>query len=88
MINPMTDAPWLRIRPSLETCSGLRVGKEARCRLFVDALRWMARMGARCRPRTRSGIQSIAAGPTGATKASGRACWPTYRPIRTCLPYA
>ena len=42
----MTDTQWLRIRSFLDTGSGLRVGKDAHCRLFVESLRWMARMGA------------------------------------------
>ena len=43
---PMTDAQWFCIRSFLDTCSGLRVGKDAHGRLFVEALRWMTRRGA------------------------------------------
>ena len=42
----LTDAPWLCLRPFLQTCPGLYVGNETRCRLFVSALCWMARSGA------------------------------------------
>ena len=42
----MTDAQWLCIHSFLITCSYVRVGKETRCLLFIEALRWMARMGA------------------------------------------
>ena len=76
MIDPMTDAPWFRLRPLQETCSGLRAGQAARGRRFVDALRGMARMGAPWRqlpPAYGNGTRSIAAGPAGATKAYGRA---------------
>ena len=51
MIELMTEAPWLRLRPFRETCSGLRVDEAACGRLFVDALRWMTRMGAPWYPR-------------------------------------
>ena len=40
----MTHTQWLRIRSLLDTCSGLCVGKDAHGCLFVEALRWMARM--------------------------------------------
>ena len=36
---PMTDTQWLRIRSFMDTCSGLRVGKDAHGRLCVEALR-------------------------------------------------
>ena len=42
----MTEAQELRLRPFLATCSGLRVGKETHCPLFLEALRWIARMDA------------------------------------------
>ena len=42
----LTDAQWLCIRSFLHSCSGLYVGNETRCRLFVTALCWMARSGA------------------------------------------
>ena len=42
----MTDTQWFHIRSFLATCSGIRVGKDAHCRLFVEALRGMTRMGA------------------------------------------
>ena len=42
----MTEAQGLRLRPFLATCSGLRVGKETHCPLFLEALRWIARMDA------------------------------------------
>ena len=42
----MTDTQWLCIRSFLDTCSGIRVGKDAHCRLCVEALRWVTRMGA------------------------------------------
>ncbi len=80
----MTDIQWLRIRSFLDTYSVLRVGKDARCHLFVEALRGMARMGASWHPRTGSGTRSIAAWPTSASGASGRAGWPTCRPSWSC----
>ena len=43
---PMTDTQWLCVRSFLDTCSGLRVGKDAHGRLCVEALRWITRMGA------------------------------------------
>ena len=43
---PMTDTQWLCVRSFLDICSVLRVGKDAHGRLFVEALRWMTRMGA------------------------------------------
>ena len=43
---PMTDTQWLRIRSFLYACSGIRVGQDAHGRLCVEALRWMAWMGA------------------------------------------
>ena len=46
-----------------------------------------APLGGSCRPRTESGTRSIAARPVGAIRASGRAGWPTGRPIRSCPPY-
>ena len=42
----MTDTQWLRIRYFMYICSFIFVGKDAHCRLCVEALRWMARMGA------------------------------------------
>ena len=42
----MTDAQWRCIHSFLSTCPDVRVGKETHCRLFVDAARWMTRMGA------------------------------------------
>ena len=36
----------IRIHPSFHQDPGVRVGKETHCRLFIEALRWMARMGA------------------------------------------
>ena len=42
----MTDDQWLCIHSFLIACSDVRVGKEDHCRLFIEALRWMARMGA------------------------------------------
>ena len=82
----MTDTQWLRIRSWLDTCSGIRVGKDAQGRLCVEALRWMARMGARGRPRTGRGNRSTAVMRPGATKASDRACWPICRPLQICPP--
>ena len=43
----MTDVQWLCIHSFLITCSGIFVGKETHCCLFVEALRWMARMNER-----------------------------------------
>ena len=40
------DAQWRCIHSFLIAGSDVRVGNEAHCRLFVEALRWMARMGA------------------------------------------
>ena len=42
----LTDTQWLCIRPFLHSGSGIYVGNETRCRLFVAALCWMARSGA------------------------------------------
>ena len=42
----MTAAQWRCIHAFLSTCPDVRVGKETRCRLFVEAARWMTRMGA------------------------------------------
>ena len=41
----MTDAQWCCIHSFLSTCPDIRVGKEDHCHLFVEAARWMARMG-------------------------------------------
>ena len=41
----MTAIPWLRIRSFMYIYSVIRVGKDACYCLFVEALRWMARMG-------------------------------------------
>ena len=48
----MTDTQGIRIRSWLDTCSGLRVGKDARGHLFVEVLRGRARRRARGHPRT------------------------------------
>ena len=45
-IDRMTDAQWRCLHSFLSTCPDVRVGKETRCRLFVEAARWMARRGA------------------------------------------
>ena len=42
-------------------------------------------LGGSCRPSTET--RSIAAMPVGAIRVSGRAGWPTGRPIRSCPPY-
>lgn len=42
----LTDTQWIRIRSFLKTCSGLYVRNEAQCRLFIEALCWMACTGA------------------------------------------
>ena len=42
----MTDTQGFHIRSFLDTCSGLRVGKDAHGRLSVEALRGMTRRGA------------------------------------------
>ena len=57
----MTDTQGRRIRSWLDTCSGLRVGKDARGRLFVEALRGRARRGARGHPNTGRGTRSMVA---------------------------
>ena len=41
----MTDAQWHCIHSFLIAGSDVRVGNEDHCRLFVEALRWMARRG-------------------------------------------
>lgn len=42
----LTDTQWTRIQSFLKTCSGMYRGSEAQCRLFIEALCWMARTGA------------------------------------------
>ena len=42
----MTGAQWHCLHSFLSTCSDVRVGQETHCRLFIEALRWTARMGA------------------------------------------
>ena len=45
----LPDDQWLRILEFLRSCSDLYVGEEADCRLFIEALLWMARSGAQWR---------------------------------------
>ena len=52
-IDRMTDAQWRCLHSFLITCPDVRVGKETHCRLFVDAARWMTRMGAPLAPVAR-----------------------------------
>ena len=49
----MTDAQWHCIHAFLGTCPDIRVGKETHCRLFVEAARGRARMGAPLAPVAR-----------------------------------
>lgn len=78
----MLTAPLgIRIRSFLNVDSGLSVGDAIRDRPFIEALRWMARMGTpgtRCRWRTGKGTRPIA-GPPGETGVSGRAGGETGR---------
>jgi transposase len=40
---------WTKILAFLRTCSGIRIGKVANCRRFVEGVLWMARSGAQWR---------------------------------------
>jgi transposase len=40
---------WTKILAFLRTCSGIRIGKVATCRRFVEGVLWMARSGAQWR---------------------------------------
>lgn len=45
----LSDSQWKPILEYLRTRSDLYVGKEEKCRLFVEAILWMARSGAQWR---------------------------------------
>jgi transposase len=40
---------WTKILALLRTCSGIRIGKTANCRRFIEGVLWMARSGAQWR---------------------------------------
>jgi transposase len=45
----LTDNQWQRILPYLRSCPNVYVGQENECRLFVEAVLWIARSGAQWR---------------------------------------
>ncbi len=45
----LTDDQWQKILPVLRSCPHLYVGKEDRCRTFVETVLWIARSGAQWR---------------------------------------
>ena len=45
----LTDDQWQRILPFLRSCPNVYVGQESECRLFVEAVLWVARSGAQWR---------------------------------------
>lgn len=45
----LSDHAWQALYAILQTCNGIYVGKEARCRRFVNAVLWIARSGAQWR---------------------------------------
>jgi transposase len=57
----LSDQNWQSIYAFLQTCPGLYVGDELKCRHFVEAVLWMARSGAQWRllPATYGNWNSI-----------------------------
>lgn len=55
--NKIRDDQWARIVEFLRDCPGVYVGKEERCRQFVEAVLWIDRTGAQWRelPESRFG---------------------------------
>ena len=73
----LSERQWFKIRAFLRAHPRVYVGKEANCRLFVEAVYWVMRTGAQWRflPRSMAiGIVSINGMAAGATTMSGRRC--------------
>ena len=45
----LTDQHWQKILLFLRTCSNIYIGQEDECRLFLEAVLWVARSGAQWR---------------------------------------
>ena|SRR5688572_5266888 len=45
----LNDEQWIKIRDYLKTDPNAYVGKEAECRLFLEAVKWMSRSGSQWR---------------------------------------
>jgi putative transposase len=49
MSTTLEDDKWLKILQFLRSCPKVYVGKEKRCRRFIEALLWMSRSGGQWR---------------------------------------
>jgi transposase len=45
----LNDEQWIKIRDYLKTDPNAYVGKEAECRLFLEAVKWISRSGSQWR---------------------------------------
>ena len=45
MSTQITDEQWVKIYGFLKSCSGIYTGQEEQCRLFIEAIHWIARSG-------------------------------------------